>query len=126
VIPASGENTLPVLGPRSGPGAPAIAITPLPGPNPVTATGALLPVLVVSPFPNWPERLFPQANTEPSDLSAMLDEAPAAMAMIPEPLPNPFTAMGVALKVSVPSPNSPWSLAPQATFPDGERDGGPV
>src|SRR5207245_1853653 len=50
----------------------AIAVTPLPGPRPLTATGLSTKVDDAVPLPTSPETLFPQPSTSPLDLSAML------------------------------------------------------
>src|SRR6267143_90724 len=91
---------------------PAMAVTPL---SPPTCTGVLLAVFV--PLPNRPSTLRPQAQTVPSLFSARLCKPPPAMAVAPvrKPTPaGPSTCTGVLLLVTVPLPNSPSLLTPQA------------
>ncbi len=74
---------------------------------------------VRSCVPSWPNESSPQAHTVPSDLRAMLWEAPAAMATTPL---SPCTCVGTALTpfgwfVQVAKagfPSAPEALMPQA------------
>src|SRR5439155_26696009 len=67
------------------------------------------------PSPSWPDALFPQANTVPSDLSASEDEPPAETATIPLPGPRPVTPTGLNESVGAfPFPSSPEALLPHA------------
>src|SRR5258707_13981102 len=75
----------------------------------------LLPVTV--PLPNCPLLFHPQAQTVPSLFSARLCKPPPARAVTPvrKPTPaGPSTCTGVLLLVTVPLPNSPSLLTPQA------------
>ena len=65
-----------------------------------TLTG--LELLVVVPFPNWPEAFAPQHFTLQSLVSAQLNSYPAAMSTTEEP--TPVTVTGDHLSVVVPSP----------------------
>src|SRR5207247_8038792 len=92
----------------------AKAVTPLPAPRPLTATGEACCVVV--PSPSWPAALLPHATTAPLDFSASTWPASlaAAIAMTPLPGPRPLTWTGVSRCVVVPSPSLPSSLLPHA------------
>src|SRR5690348_9076222 len=60
----------------------------------MTGAGVKLSVYA-DPSPSWPALLAPQAQRDPSDLSAYADLEPAAMAVTPEPEPKPVTWTGV-------------------------------
>src|SRR5688572_9970398 len=93
----------------------AIAVTPVA--LPVTWTGVLRWVVVLSP--SWPLAFVPQESTVPSDLRAREKLMPAAMAVTPVALE---TWTGVVRWVVVPSPSWPKSFAPHArTVPSDLR-----
>ena len=75
----------------------ATMVLPISAPLDVTATGTELAELV--PFPSWPVEFPPQANTEPSDASAILWLVPAAMPTTDFPASTPVasTAIGAVL-----------------------------
>src|SRR5262245_22145080 len=86
-------------------------MTPLPLPSPL-APRVVEAVLV--PLPNSPLWLSPQAQTNPSHLSARLLLAPPPRPSSQLPLTR-AAAAGVALPlVPDPFPNSPCALFPQA------------
>src|SRR5262249_28065005 len=83
----------------------ATATTALPLARPETRVGARR--FVVVPSPSSPERLLPQANTEPSFRAARLNALPADIVAT---LLIPVTATGVELSAVPPVPSCPDRL----------------
>ena len=87
--------------------APALILTAFDNWN--TETGVALVLSV--PLPSWPESLYPQHFTVPSEMTAHVVASPAAMSTA---LAMPFTATGVDDSAPVaPSPSCPYELSTQ-------------
>src|ERR1041385_5841845 len=95
--------------------------------RPLVCTG--VDTSLVVPLPTWPKKLFPQPQTVPSTLSAMLWTSPPMMAVteLRKPaFPTSWTSIGISTRVRLdwerPTPNLPPKVAPHVqTVPSDLR-----